>query len=201
MNKLFFAVIILSLTTAFAEEAKHEHHHGDGELKISFLDNMVINAEIHAPAEVFVGFEHTPKQASEKKAVQDLFKKLKDPKNLFLLSDKADCKLNLLEPHGKIFEGVEGVDQYPTKPGHVHENHDGDHSDVEISYSIQCFKGKSLKGLKVALFKNLKKLKKLNVETKIVDSQSLEAKATQLKLIEKKYSAVLTPVSNTVPGF
>ncbi len=202
MKSLFVAFIVLGLSIGYAQEKKQEnkqekkqdkksehrehsaHEHGVGELNITFIDSMVINAEIRAPAESFVGFEHKAKSGEDKKTVREVYNLLKDPKNVFAYTDAADCKLNLFSVRGVVFEGVKDVIVAPPEPGHKHNKHDK-HSEVEIEYSLQCFKGDKLKDLTTSLFKNFKHLKSI--------------KATTL-VKEKPSTAVLTQGSEKIPG-
>jgi hypothetical protein len=87
---------------------------------------------------------------------------------------------------GEGFEGVKDVTVAQPKPDHKHEEQGKGHSDIEIEYSLQCFKGDNLKGLKTNLFKTFKNLKTLKVTTVVKEKQS---------------TATLTPASTTVPGF
>ncbi len=170
---IFFASLVSANKEKVVSHHEHRansaHEHGSGEFNV-VLAEKTLSVELHTPAESLVGFEHKAKSDNDKKKVSDIYKKLKDEQNVLMMPSSANCKLAKFEVEGEIFEDIPGLNVVSEE--HEHGDHQDGHSDIEVRYVFECTNVANLKGMKVSLFKTLKNLKRLKVQTVINDKQN-----------------------------
>jgi len=185
-TKLALRVVffLFTLGFAYAAETKNEknlapHVHGEGKLNF-VLDYEKQEAQLNFqfPALQVLGFEHKPKNESEKKIHKDSHTRLKSPTNIFSLISakgaKSDCVF------GKSILKIPYADEH----AHKHEHGGHDHADYELEYTFKCKNLKAVQGIKLEAFKNLKSLDKLKAEGFAGEKAiSQEIKAAQGELL------------------
>jgi hypothetical protein len=163
---LIFLLLISSFANAESHgKSKGAHVHGTIKIEMA-VEGKTIDLSIDGPAESFVGFEYTPKTASEKKAWsnaettwnKDLLTKI------FRLDKSLGCKIT-----SATFK--QEMDEEENKDA---KKEAGVHSDINADAKITCNKELLGQNLMVALKKNFPKIKKLAVEligseTKTID--------------------------------
>lgn len=168
---LFFPQLAWSL-------GAHEHGHVSFEMAI---DGMQAAVELRGPAESFVGFEHKPKTKTEKKAVRDAQKVLKQ-QALPLLGFSADLECTLSD---FVFDMIhESNHKHDHDHGHG-DKHKGEHSEIKVTYKFSCKKMVQATKLELGLTKSFSNIK--NISVAILPSSG-NAFAVELKSGENSIS-------------
>jgi hypothetical protein len=130
------ALIVISVFafgfSALAKKTEHRHHgahvHGKGQMSIAF-DGAKGEIDFHTAAIGIVGFEHAAKSAADKKTKDDAFAKFENQiMNMVHFDGELNCK-------------------YAKKSMDMKKDSDGDHSDFNAQFVVQC--DKSPAGTKV----------------------------------------------------
>jgi hypothetical protein len=148
---LLAASLLFVMPSAHAAKA---HAHGEGKLDV-VIDKEQITLNLELPLDAAVGFERAPKNDKEKAALATADKALKDAA-LFVPSPAANCTPQSMEI--KVpFLGGDG------KHDHAHggEEH---HADIDANYVFRCANPAALKGIETTIFKNFKRLYRLEVQ-------------------------------------
>ena len=120
------AVVVLTATSAFAEEARQAdaHEHGVGQLDIAFDGNQIA-IELHAPGSDIVGFEYAAESSDDRAAVDAAVAKLAVPLDLFVLPAAAACSV------------VQASAELESEDAHEedHDGHDEEHEDEHAKES------------------------------------------------------------------
>lgn len=138
---------LLALLAALALPAHAQHAHGEGKLDVVIdKDSIAINLEL--PLDAAVGFERAPKDEREKAALAAAEKVLGDPA-LFVPTPAANCKAQAPKVVMPAFGTKAGTD---------------DHGDIDASYSFRCANPAALKSIETGIFKNFKRLYRLEAQ-------------------------------------
>lgn len=140
----------LSLFSAAAAAQHAPHEHGVATLRLA-LDGRQLHLELDSPLDNLVGFEHAPRNARERAALDAMAQRLRDAGALFALPAAAACVAaapELALPHGA------GADKTA-----------GGHSDVRASYAFECAAPAQLTTLRIGLFEAFPRLQRLRVDT------------------------------------
>ena len=147
------------------------HKHGKGILNIVLEGNTLL-IELEAPGADIIGFEHTAKTATEKKAVNQALAYLEDPLTLFRISKEANCKLKASKLNvGKVNEETEGNHAHELREREHREEHgkhhnhkdDESHNEVRAQYTLNCTNLKALRSIDFQYFSYFKAAKMLQV--------------------------------------
>lgn len=172
---ILILLTLISLHSAYANETDHRHaaahQHGKGILNI-VLEGSTLLMELEAPGADIIGFEHTPKTAAEKRAVNQALAYLEDPLTLFRISKEANCKLKASklnvgvlseetkETHTRELREREHREQH----GKHHDHKDEEsHNEVRAQYSLNCTNLKALRSIDFQYFSYFKAAKMLQV--------------------------------------
>jgi hypothetical protein len=136
---LLIAASLLSIS-AFAHKA---HTHGEGRLD-AVIDKGALTLTLELPLDVLVGFERAPKNDKEKTALAQAETALKEAAKLFTLTPAANCAAQAIHVAMPAF--------------------DNDHLDVIASYEFRCANPAELKSVETTLFKQFKRLYRLEVQ-------------------------------------
>jgi hypothetical protein len=123
------------------------HEHGVAELNMA-LDDELLYVELDAPAMNFVGFEHPPRTAEQKQAVNDAIEALEKPASIFSVSAAANCRL--VEAQAKHLLDAD-EDNGADHEDAAHDDDDG-HSEFVARYQLRCARPERLQTLKAELF-------------------------------------------------
>lgn len=141
--KIRLLAIALLLATPLAQ-AQHKHVHGEGRLAVA-IDKDTLTLDLELPLDVAVGFERAPKNDKEKAALAAAEKALSDTAALWLPTPAANCTVQSAEPGMPKFTG-------------------GEHADVDARYVFRCANPAALKGIETTLFKQFKRLYRLEAQ-------------------------------------
>jgi hypothetical protein len=138
---------LLALLAALALPAHAQHAHGEGKLDVVIdKDSIAINLEL--PLDAAVGFERAPKNEREKAALAEAEKIFGDAA-LFVPTPAANCKPQAPKVVMPAFGAKAGADD----PG-----------DIDASYSFRCANPAALKSIETGIFKNFKRLYRLEAQ-------------------------------------
>jgi hypothetical protein len=130
------------------------HVHGEARLAVA-VDGPTLTLMLESPADNLLGFEHAPRNDSERAAVTQLKETLNRPAELFVPTPEAGCA-----PSGTKLASALFAAGYP----HGHDAHGAEHTDVEAEYVFHCARPGELAGLDVRLFERFEGLGKLKAE-------------------------------------
>lgn len=137
-------ILLAALLCAMPALAQHKHVHGEGKLDAS-IDKDTITLELELPLDAAIGFEHAPKNDKQKAALAAVEKNLKDTAALWLPTPAANCAVQSAEVGMPKFDG-------------------GEHADVDARYVFRCANPAALKGIETTIFKQFKRLYRLEVQ-------------------------------------
>lgn len=171
MKSLLLTSALLLSTNTFADHhgSLGAHEHGHVKLSVA-VEGKVMDIDMDAPAESFLGFEYLPKSAAEKKTFSDseaLWSK--NLLSLFTLDKSLSCTVS-----GATFKQV--VEEHEEKPAKGHKKEAGVHSDIEAQAKITC--NADLKGKMVAISvkKSFPKIKELKLDLIGTETKSIDMK-------------------------
>lgn len=146
MRRFLSALAILSCATAAqAQHAHAPHEHGVAELQV-VVEGELLQIEFASPLDNLVGFEHAPRTARQRKALDEAERGLRAFERLFVLPAAAGCTLT-----GTELEHPFGADD-----GHEHGAHDhgnaGGHAELGVRYTLRCAAPAALDTVQVELF-------------------------------------------------
>jgi hypothetical protein len=155
------------------------HEHGIGELDVA-VEGSTVELELTSPAVNLVGFEHPPRDAGERAALDEAVKALRDGTALFALSGGAGCVSRDVDVDSPLLDGHHAE----SHAGHADE-HDGDddhdedehgheeHADFSVSWKIDCAHPASLRELDAgAFFARFPKTEKLRLKAATTGGQT-----------------------------
>lgn len=155
------AVSMLFGVTSYAEEHIHRQHgaheHGVVQLNIAQEGKRLL-IELNSPAMNMVGFEHTPRSAQERHAVQQAVATLKQAGQLFVMSPAADCQsISVVVDSPLLADGH--------KTHEAHHGHDDDsvHAEFSAEYVFECQQMSALTTMQVKLFSKFPATKDVDV--------------------------------------
>ena len=144
-HPLLLAILVALAAATLPAHAQHAH--GEGKLEVVIdKDNIAIKLEL--PLDAAVGFERAPKNEREKAALAAAEKTLGDA-SLFVPTAAANCKAEAPKVVMPAFDAKAGHD---------------DHGDVDASYAYRCANPSALKGIETAIFKQFKRLYRLEAQ-------------------------------------
>ncbi len=143
----FIFGLFFGLTVVIAHAAP-AHVHGEARLEIS-VDGMQLVIWFESPLDSLLGFEHAPRNAAERQAVQAMAAKLKQASQMFVPSAAALCVSTGVELESPVFGGK-------TEPG--------GHNDLDARYTWRCTKPEALREVATGLFTAFPRLRRMAVE-------------------------------------
>ena len=145
--KNFIFGLFFGLTVAFVHAAP-KHVHGEARLEIS-LDREQLVVALESPLDSLLGFEHAPRNAAERQALQVMAAKLKQASQIFVPSAAAHCASIGVELDSPVLGGK-------AEPGA--------HNDLDARYTWRCAKPDALRDVATGLFADFPKLRRITVE-------------------------------------
>ena len=148
---LFFGLTLgpafVSMVVANAQAAP-AHVHGEARLEIS-VDREQLVVTLESPLDSLLGFEHAPRNAGEREAVQAMAAKLKQASRIFVPSAGAQCLSTGVELDSPLLGGK-------LEPG--------GHNDLDARYTWHCAKPEALRDIATGLFGAFPRLQRIAVE-------------------------------------
>ncbi|MDQ5903330.1 MAG: hypothetical protein QG660_1701 [Pseudomonadota bacterium] len=123
------------------------HVHGAGTLDVSIEGNKVSLA-LELPLDAATGFERAPKTPQEKAALEEAGKVLNNAATLFTMSPAANCTVGSVNV---------------TVPYSTTSTANAEHADLAGNYVFQCANPAALTRIETTLFKQFKRLYRLEV--------------------------------------
>jgi hypothetical protein len=139
MNRCIVLIALLTLTSTAVAHGKHVH--GEARLEIA-IDKESVELALEMPLDSAVGFEHAPKDAQQKAALEDAVRRLGDAGALWRLTAQAGCTLKSARVETPQF-GADG------------------HADLDADYVFQCAHPGALKSIETTLFKAFPRLHRI----------------------------------------
>jgi hypothetical protein len=146
MKQLIFSLFLgLNLSISQAAPA---HVHGQARLEIS-VDREQLVITLESPLDSLLGFEHAPRNASERQAVQGMAAKLKQADKILMPSAAALCESTSVKINSSVLGG---------KP------EPGGHNDLDARYTWRCAKPEALRDVATGLFIEFLRMRLITVE-------------------------------------
>jgi hypothetical protein len=145
--KNYIFSLFFGLTVAIAHAAP-AHVHGEARLEIS-VDREELVVTLESPLDGLLGFEHAPRNAAERQAVQAMASKLKLASQIFLLTAAAQCVSSGVELESPVLSDK-------PKPG--------GHNNLDSRYTWRCAKPEVLRDIATSLFADFPRLRRIAVE-------------------------------------
>jgi hypothetical protein len=146
MKNLIFS-LFFGLTVAIAHAAP-AHVHGEARLEIS-VDREELVITLESPLDGLLGFEHAPRNAAERQAVQAMAAKLENLNQIFVLTAAAQCVSSGVELESPVLGGKSAP---------------GGHNDLEARYTWRCAKPEALRDVATGLLGVFPRLQRIVVE-------------------------------------
>ena len=170
------AVLACAAFAASDDEHREQeaHEHGHGTLDI-VLEGEELLVELRIPAVNAVGFEHAPRDDSEREAVRKALVPFGDAASVFGLPAEAECEVEeaVAEISGISLDDGHGDDQHRDEAGHEdeeheHEEHASDsgmeaHSELHAAYRFHCREPERLDRIDVRAFEHLRDAEEIDV--------------------------------------
>ena len=171
--RLSIGLLALMLAAAAAQahdhDHDHDHHHHDHEqhrehgahvhglaqMNVAFADG-VLEIELIAPGANIVGFEHAPRGAEQRQAIERALTQLRRGERLFAPTAAAGCRLTGAEAATSAMQSEHHGHDHGHN--HEHEHQGGDdghrHSEFTASYRFECANPGRLQRMNVQLFEH-----------------------------------------------
>jgi len=153
--RLIHAARCIALMLPLFAQAAPAHVHGVAKIDLA-VDGNKLTVALEMPLDNTVGFEHLPKTGTQKAALAESLKVLKNAADLFVPSAAAQCTV----------ESVAVGDPFPGGQAKA----DG-HADVDADYVFRCAQPAALKGLETKLFKRFGRLHRIDVQRATASGQ------------------------------
>ena len=190
MKNLIALTACAVLLAAAPALAHGPHEHGAARMDVAVEGNTV-EISLESPLANALPFEHAPRDAAQRQAVQNMAATLRQAENIFIFPAAAQCRIRqvtlesealppaLLEatsasqPKQTRQTGQAGQNA-PVAPATAaepkeHEDHDGhdeheEHADLDASFTFECAQPNALNGMDVRLFSAWPALHELRVQ-------------------------------------
>ncbi|MCS6786458.1 MAG: DUF2796 domain-containing protein [Thiobacillaceae bacterium] len=140
-----WSALVLALTPGHWAQAHGVHQHGVARLEVA-VEGAQLVIRLDSPLDNLLGFERAPRTAAERTAAAALIKRLESAQGLFLTSPVAGCTLASAEVEAPVLQG-----------GSARE-----HADLVAEWRYTCRAPERLTGLRVLLFKDYPRLRRLD---------------------------------------
>lgn len=175
---LWLALVLAAAPSHAQTVRQHPPHvHGRGALNI-VLDGHDLAAELTAPADDIVGFEHPPHGDADTKAVHAAVTALSDAARILGLPPAAACAVDDTDIDSPLIPGghddgaaaghhAGSAHAHETTEEHEHEHGDGDeheHAEFHVTYRLTCAAPEKLDHLTVGYFEAFARAQSLVVQ-------------------------------------
>jgi hypothetical protein len=167
------------------------HVHGVAHVEI-VQDGNEVSFGLSSPLDNLLGFEHAPRSAKQKKAVQDMLDYLNKPEAWFRLTQAAQCEKLSIAIESEVLgmghagtpvpavPSIASAPKYEHKQDHKHEHA---HADISVEVVFRCRAPTALKGASLHLFDVFSQLARVKAQIVSPRGQSaatLSARQRQL---------------------
>jgi len=168
---LMGCIAIPALGQAQSHGHSHAHVHGLARIDIA-LDGNQLDIHLDSPLESLIGFEHTPRNESQRKAAETMITRLKDGTQLFRIAPGAQCALVRAVLHAPVL-GLTGTetDQKSTSNQGAAPAKQVEHADLSARYRFTCKVPAQASHLDVGLFAATRHLRRIDLQLAVPDGQ------------------------------
>ncbi len=171
---LALAGLVLMPQPSFAQETKREmapHVHGHAKANIA-IESGRVAVELIAPGADVVGFEHAPKTAEQKSAVEKARKALKDVSGIISFCRRGRMSRDDDEGRGDRGrrarswrkQSIDHAHEAKEKHHHGHaEKHDGNHNEFHAEYMFACKNTSAIRRIGFPYLKRFPRTEELDV--------------------------------------
>lgn len=195
---LTFSLISVLGPASVGAQQLQAHVHGAARLEV-IVQGTELSVSLLSPLDNWLGFEHAPRTAAEKVALEKLKADIAT-KDLIAFNPEAACKLKRSEfesglpnkqplPEPAVAKKNEpskgGSSAKKTNPAEAHSHKADEHAESEASWEFHCEKPEALKELRLPLFKAYNRFAKIEAAAADADGQSaatLTPKAPVMRL-------------------
>ena len=156
MKKICIAICLswpLMGMNASAQAGK-AHVHGNAAMEV-VVDGKAIEIRFESPLDSLIGFEHAPRTEKQKKAVQAMEERFRQPETLFVPTAEARCSASPAEVSLPFKADAKTASDHQEKETH---------SDMEATIRFNCENPAALKGMEVRLFGAFPGLKRVDAQ-------------------------------------
>ena len=188
MKNLILVTACTVLLTAAPALAHGPHEHGAARLDVAVEGNSV-EISLESPLANALPFEHAPRDAAQRQAVQNMAATLHKAENIFVFPAAAQCRIkkvtlesealpeallgaNTTAQPEKTQTSQQNASTAPAVEPKPHADHDedtghdehGGHADLDASFTFECAQPEALHGVDVRLFSAWPALHELRVQ-------------------------------------
>ena len=144
-------------TAACARDGAHLH----GVIRVDVaVDAQTLTVQMDAPLDTLLGFEHRPRTEAQRRAVDEMVRRLKDVPSLVRPDAAAQCSLTRAEHQADILSASPGVGK------------EREHADLEASFVFDCRLPERLGAIELGLFDAFGRVTRIDVQLVTGKSQS-----------------------------
>jgi len=172
LRHLCLPVALLLATSSASAHEQHAHTHGQLTMDVA-IDAKTIVIAVQSPLDNLLGFEHAPRNAEEKRKVEQARTALQEADTLWLPDPAARCTLQTVELDSEILAPAARSHDKADKHGHKHEHehdhdHDhaahDDHADLDATIVFACEKPELARFIDVKLFERFPNIRTVNAQ-------------------------------------
>ena len=189
MMKNLIVVAACTVLLAAAPALAHgPHEHGAARLDVA-VEDTIVEISLESPLANALPFEHAPRDAAQRQAVQNMATTLHKAENIFVFPAAAQCRIKkvtlesealpeaLLKANAaaqpeKAQTSTQNAPAAPSVEPKAHTDHDEDaghdehagHADLDASFTFECAQPDALHGMDVHLFSAWPALHELRVQ-------------------------------------
>ena len=145
---------------ALAASALGAHAHGVATLQV-VVDGSQLQVLLETPLNNLLGFEHAPRNETQRAAIRTMAGRLRQAATLFLPTAQARCRLTAVQLVSAVLGaellGGPGPAASATSPGPT------THADLDATFTFACAVPTQLKGMELSLMEAFPGLRKLGV--------------------------------------
>ncbi len=188
MKNLIVVAACTVLLAAAPALAHGPHEHGAARLDVA-VEDTIVEISLESPLANALPFEHAPRDAAQRQAVQNMATTLHKAENIFVFPAAAQCRIKkvtlesealpeaLLKANAaaqpeKAQTSTQNAPAAPSVEPKAHTDHDEDaghdehagHADLDASFTFECAQPDALHGMDVHLFSAWPALHELRVQ-------------------------------------
>lgn len=163
-----FGVGALSVT-AFAHAP---HVHGLARLTVTVHEDILVIA-LESPLDNLVGFEHAPRTAAQRAALEGLVHTLENPSALFSPPAAAGCTASVVTLESPVLTAMAKADRaHADEDENERERDEHVHADLLAEFTFHCARPQHLDSINVNLFVPFPRLERINAEVATAEVQT-----------------------------
>ena len=188
MKNLIPLTVCAILLTAAPTLAHGPHEHGAARLDVA-VEGNIVEINLESPLANALPFEHAPRDAAQRQAVQNMAATLHKAESIFVFPAAAQCRIKKVTLESEALpeallkantapqpeqtqtskhnaSAVPAVEPKPHADHDEHAGHDdhGGHADLDASFIFECAQPDVLHGMDVRLFSAWPALHELRVQ-------------------------------------